>query len=530
MTFTTRSLLIGCSALALAGCGADEIVSPGTGGNITINNPAPAPAPSPAPAPTPAPTVTAADGCPTISNPTALTDNGTISGPTGTYRRCTLPARFTASTSLPYIQGVLYEINGEVAVGTDGGPAADASDGLSDTDVTLTIAPGVILVSSGSSYLLVNRGNELQANGTAERPIIFTSLDNARGFNSSVNASGQWGGVVLNGRAPVTDCIAGGAATGTVQCEREVEGTLTRPRYGGATPGDSSGSLQYVQIRYSGFIVADGDELQALTTGGIGSGTTLNHIMSYNSSDDGMEFFGGVNRAKYLISVGAEDDSFDVDTGAQAYFQYVIAAQRDFGETDTIIELDDNNDLYNDTPRSYLALSNGTFIHRASSAGRAIRLRGEADATIMNSVLVGSAAPCLQFDLLDTINAAEGSQPGERGPLEFQSVVLDCTTDTRSGSGVSADQALAAFTGGGSNNNANFTTTLTMTFINGSNESGVAVFNPTAISSFFDNPAQIGAAYEGNASWVNGWTCNSSTLSFGSGNTGNCSSLPVYPS
>ena len=189
MTNIHRSLVLGCSAIALSACGADEIVSPGTGGNITINNPPATPAPPPTPTPPPS-TVTPANGCPTISDPQGLTDDGTITGPTGEYRVCTLPSRINASITLPYIEGLLYRMNGRVDVGTDGGPAPDTSDGLSDTDVELTIEPGVIVYASGSSFLNVNRGNTIEANGTATRPIIFTSRDNVLGINGA-NSSGQ---------------------------------------------------------------------------------------------------------------------------------------------------------------------------------------------------------------------------------------------------------------------------------------------------------------------------------------------------
>ena len=121
MTNLHRSLVLGCSALALASCGADEIVSPGTGGDIIINPPAtPAPTPAPTPTPTSGP-VTAAAECPTIANTAGLSDEGTLSGPTGEYRVCILPALFSASSTLPFVEGLVYRMNGRVDVGTDGG-------------------------------------------------------------------------------------------------------------------------------------------------------------------------------------------------------------------------------------------------------------------------------------------------------------------------------------------------------------------------------------------------------------------------
>ena len=437
----TRSLIIGTSALALASCGADEIVSPGTGGNITINTGGGGGGGTPAPTPTPTATVEPAAGCPTISDPQGLTDDGTISGPTGEYRVCTMPARFNSSSTLPYVEGLLYRMNGRVDVGTDGGPAPDSSDGLSDTNVELTIEPGVIIYASGSSFLNVNRGNTIDANGTADRPIIFTSRDNVQGLNTD-SSSGQWGGVVLSGRAPVTDCIASGATPGSVNCERQVEGAAQPAIFGGATAGDSSGSMSYVQIRYSGFVLSGDSELQALTTGGTGSNTQLSHIMSYNSSDDGVEFFGGIVNLTNLIVVGAEDDSIDTDTGVKANMQYVIAIQRP-GAGDTIIEADSDNAFNDSTPRQNTRISNATFVHRTAE-DQAIRIRGFADYSIANSVLVSTeGTACLRIDGQEELTRTTG--PDESGPVAFDSFVLDCATPFRDSSGATAADIEAVF-------------------------------------------------------------------------------------
>ena len=385
----------------------------------------------------------------------------------------------------------------------------------------------MILFSSGSGWLNVNRGNTINANGTAARPIIFTSRDNVQGLNTA-NSSGQWGGVVLSGRAPVTDCIAPGATPGTTACERQVEGAAQPALFGGATPTDSSGSMSYVQIRYSGFVLSGDSELQALTTGGTGTGTQLSNIMSYNSSDDGVEFFGGQFNLRNLIVVGAEDDSLDTDTGVKVDMQNVIAIQRP-GVGDTIIEADSSNGLEEDTPRQNTRISNATFIANSGTGDQAIRIRGFADYTIVNSVLVDNegSTPCLRIDNPETLNRAANGAIDEAGPVVFNSFVLDCSVDFRDSSGgVTAAQIETRFNAG-SNNDANFTNTLSMGFVNGTNENGVAVFDPTAISSFFQTPTNIGAVYPGNDTWIQGWTCNSATVTFDAA-VSDCSSLPVY--
>ncbi|MDZ7588680.1 MAG: hypothetical protein U5J78_05945 [Parasphingorhabdus sp.] len=386
------ALLATASASLLAACGANDIASPGTGGNITINNPpAPAPPPPPPPSPTPTPTITPAAACPGTLLAQGGQDAGTITNPdTGTYRVCSLPSRITANLALPKISGLIYQLSGRVDVGTDGGPTPSAAD----TNVTLTIDPGVILFGgTGVSWLAVNRGNRIQAVGTPTQPIIFTSRSNILGIND-INSSGQWGGVVLLGRAPITDCAAPGATPGTIACERQTEGAVDPALYGGATANDNSGRMSYVQIRYSGFVLSSNSELQSLTPQGVGSATILDHIMSYNSSDDGVEAFGGRVHLNYFVSIGAEDDNLDTDVGTKANFQFGILVQR-AGVGDAMVEADSDNSADGDNPRQNTLVSNFTHLQRSigNSNQASILLRGGTDYTLANTVLDSTGNP-----------------------------------------------------------------------------------------------------------------------------------------
>lgn len=506
-----RTLILGCSLVALAGCGADEIVSPGTGGNIIINNPTPTPTPTPTPG---AGGVTPAAGCPTIAATGGLTDGGTISGPTGEYRICQLPALIDADTTLPYIDGLLYALPGQVDVGTDRGATSTG------TDVTLTIDPGVIVYgATGRSFLVVNRGNSIEASGTATRPIIFTSRDNVLGLSTDASIS-QWGGVVLLGRAPVSDCRSGSInPANQADCEQQLEGTNTTTLFGGANPADSSGSLEFVQIRFSGFSIAPGSELQSLTTGGVGSGTTLNNIMSFNSSDDGMEFFGGNVNMKNVAIVGADDDSIDVDSGAQANLQFVVVAQRT-GGGDNIIELDSPDSDFSTaaTPQTVLQVANFTFLERSSTNSQAVRYRGGAKGVLANGVIDTDNETGIRIDETVTLAA---------NPV-FQSVIgdFDPSRPFRGDAGNTDAQVKAAWDAG-SNNNENVVITLTMGIANGTNETAVAAFDVTGLSAFFSATSYIGAVQNEADTRFDSWTCNSATLDFGSVN-GSCTSLPVY--
>ncbi|RAK52179.1 hypothetical protein [Phenylobacterium deserti] len=513
MKLSKNLLVVGCAALALAGCGADDISSPGTGGNVTINNPAPTTPTTPT---TPSNgNVTPASGCPTIADPQGLTDAGTITGPTGTWRVCSLPSRINRSITLTKVPGLLYQLPGRVDVGTDGGFTATSAD----SNVTLTIEPGVILFGgSGVSWLAVNRGNKINAVGTATRPIIFTSRDNVLGLNTDTS-QGQWGGVVLMGRARITDCTTGSVAAGT--CERQTEGAADPARFGGANDADSSGRMSYVQIRYSGYVLGANVELQSLTTEGVGSGTVLDHIMSFNSSDDGSEHFGGSPNMKYYVAVGSDDDSLDVDTGAQGNFQYGLIVQRP-GAGDALLEIDSNG-FEGDTPRTKLQISNFTMVQPQVSSNNeandqaSILLRGNSDTTLVNSIVVSPNNECLRMN-------GSGATPAT---LTARSVVLSCNATRYLGTGsYTAAQVATQFGGTANNNNEAFMATLTNVFVNGANESAVPAFSVAGLGAAFTATTYIGAVQGSGDTWYAGWTCNSATANFGSSSTA-CTSLPT---
>lgn len=520
MKIKASHLIVASMAMSLAGCGADEISSAGSDGNVTINNPPPVNNNPPPPPPEDPDLVEPAAGCPTIADPAGLRDDGTITGPTGTYRVCALRNQLTASTTLARVPGLLYALDGRVDVGPDRGAAPTA-----DAPIVLTIQPGVVIFAqSGVSWLAVNRGNRIQAVGTAEQPIVFTSRDNVLGLAND-DSQGQWGGVVLLGRAPITDCtVAPGATPGTVNCERQTEGSVDPAFYGGATPDDNSGTLRYVQIRYSGFVLSGNNELQSLTLGGVGSGTTIEFFQSHNSSDDGFENFGGRAHMRRIVVSGADDDNVDLDTGYKGTIQYVIAVQKTSGAADSMIELDSANTLEDQAPRTHMKLANFTFVHRNPASGNnaAMLFRGKADATLVNGVVTSPMA-CLRLNGTNILTADPATD--KVGPPVFHSVVMQCAATPFVGTGgVTAEQVAGAFNAG-SNNNSAFTATLTDTFVNGASEAAVAATDPATLDPAFDATAYVGAVRDANDTWYAGWTCNSATANFGSTSTA-CTSLP----
>jgi hypothetical protein len=194
-----------------------------------------------------------------------------------------------------------------------------------ESGVTLTIPAGTIIkAASGTgadaSTLIIARGATLVADGTAEAPIVMTSVsDNievggtypSSGPALNVDTRGLWGGLLVLGNAP---CSLSNDVT-----ELQIEGIPTSDTnglYGGSDAEDSSGSLQYISIRHGGAEIGEGNEINGLTLGGVGSGTTINHIEVLGNVDDGIEFFGGTVNATNLLVWGQGDDAIDID---QAY-------------------------------------------------------------------------------------------------------------------------------------------------------------------------------------------------------------------
>jgi hypothetical protein len=320
----------------------------------------------------------------TAACPTGTIDDGLVQ----TFRACRIVSPVAGAVTLPKIPGVFYRLRGQTEVGSDVGTTG------ANSGAVLTIEPGVVIAADSSEatsdVLLVNRGARINAVGTVTAPIIFTSQQNLGANGVSDATQGQWGGIILLGRAPVGVC-AGGSGPNTPEgssqtCQAAIEGVTGR-FYGGPTANDSSGAMQYVQIRYSGVAITDGNELQGLTLGGTGSGTVLDHIQSHNSADDGVEIFGGTSNLKYMVMTGADDDGFDIDNGYRGFIQFMITAQKITPATNDSFstEIDSNNaeDLF---PRTFGRYANFTFIQTAL-APAAIRLRGGADMTFVNGVI-----------------------------------------------------------------------------------------------------------------------------------------------
>jgi len=285
------------------------------------------------------------------------------------------------STDQTWTEDNIYELAGRVIV---------------DDGATLTIQPGTVVKGRegqgiNASVLMVARGGKLNAIGTAEKPIIMTSvLDNIMpgekaGTTLNEDDKGKWGGLVILGKAPIS--VAGAT-------EAQIEGVpagVVEGLYGGDIANDNSGTIKFVSIRHGGTVIAEGSEINGLTLGGVGSGTVISDIEIFANVDDGVEFFGGtVNVSNLLISYQG-DDGIDID---QAYSGtvdgfYVVHG----GDTDEGLEIDGPEGTANATGK--FILKNGTLKGDPSKGGDVSNLgdfKSKAQGTVQNVIFTGYTA------------------------------------------------------------------------------------------------------------------------------------------
>jgi hypothetical protein len=181
-------------------------------------------------------------------------------------------------------------------------------------NATLTIQPGTLIKSNGGT-LVVTRGSKLVADGNANQPIVFTSAQ-PNGFR----APGDWGGIIICGRAPINDPAGERLAEGGIDPVKGLYG-------GGATPDaqDSSGVLRYVRIEYAGIAYQPNNETNGLTMGGVGSKTIIDYVQVSFGGDDAFEWFGGTVNARHLIAYRSLDDEFDSDYGWTGKAQFFLS-------------------------------------------------------------------------------------------------------------------------------------------------------------------------------------------------------------
>ena len=321
----------------------------------------------------------------------------------GGRRTCRMTGTITGDLTLT--RSNYYLLDGKVTIGGDNRDSA-----------VLNIESGTTIIGDDAEdFLVVSRGSRIEANGTRHSPITMTAADDVTGnVANPAGARGLWGGLAINGNAPINDCPEG-ARGGTTDCAKE--GEANSGLFGGGDANDSSGTLHYLVVKYAGSNVDAENQLNGIAFQGVGDGTVVDYIQVYNNLDDGVEFFGGTVNASHVVLVGNADDSLDWTGGWVGSIRYLHILQPETGSADNMIEADNREGDEDATPISEPCIANMTMQGR--SGKRAIRLRRGTGLHLYNSEVSGSAT-CLwvQGDSLNHL--------GTR--IRFSGVGLGCAT------------------------------------------------------------------------------------------------------
>lgn len=297
----------------------------------------------------------------------------------------------------------------------------------------LYIEPGTVIkgraqenitTGDGASALIVRRDAKIFAEGTATAPIIFTA--EADDVNDPTDLTyedrGQWGGLI----------VLGNATTNQPTTDNQIEGIEggeggDEALYGGNNDADDSGVIRYVSIRHGGFSISgvSGDEINGLTLGGVGSGTTIEYVEVFANFDDGYEWFGGTVNTKYLINAFSGDDAFDYDQGfrGKGQFWFSIQAADRAGRGG---EHDGGDDDETGTPYSTPVITNATYIGSGAGAtvaegdnnDRVFAIRDNAGGEYYNSIFTDFAGVGLNIEDIDGAEV-DSRQRLEQGDLVF---------------------------------------------------------------------------------------------------------------
>jgi len=391
---------------------------------------------------------------------------------------------------------------------------------------TLTIEAGTVIKGAegqeaDASALIVARGGKIMAEGTAEKPIIFTSvLDDLNG-SVGLTQRGLWGGVIVLGKGVLN------SSPGVSNIEG-IPTTEPRGEYGGSDDADNSGVLTYVSIRHGGTNIGEGNEINGLTLGGVGSGTTIDYVEIIANADDGIEFFGGSPYVKHAVVAYCGDDCYDYDEGFRGQGQFWLAVQ-DENDGDRIGEHDGGTDPETAEPYATPYIYNVTYIGRGAAAGkRTITFRDNAGGFYRNSIFMNQAQG---IDIENLASAEDSYARFSEGNLKLENNIFYNIAGQTDGNDPAANGA-ALFTisgdGADATDLANSQNAFASYFATANNlvlDPGVSATNPvptnSAVSgntaaidgatanfnaSFFTSVSYKGAFDPDGANWAAGWT------------------------
>ncbi len=310
-------------------------------------------------------------------------DGGTtvVNPPTGGTENTILEGRISENRTLKAantykLRGLVYVTNGAI----------------------LTIEPGTKIVGENGKNggLIITRSSKIIADGTADKPIVFTS-------EAATPNRGDWAGLVILGNAPTNSSFNGAVGVGEIEGgvnNSDGLGLFGTPATQQQNPADNSGILRYVRIEYAGYAFLPDKEINGLTLGGVGNQTIIDYVQVSYANDDSFEWFGGTVNCKHLIAYKGLDDDWDMDNGFSGKVQFGISL-RDSSIADISgsngFEVDNDASGSTLTPQTSAIFSNMTVIGpRATLANsgnsnyrRAMHLRRNSSISIFNSIFMG---------------------------------------------------------------------------------------------------------------------------------------------
>lgn len=396
----------------------------------------------------------------------------------------------SVAANLTLTSNTLWVLDGKVnvcentqraVIDANGDNATFAVPAPSAANVTLSIDAGTTIIGDsdtgkasndhGLDYLVINRGCDIDAQGSATDPIRMTSFEDLSG---GATARGQWGGLYLNGESPTTNlCLEDGEVAGAGEVCL-TNGEADTGTHGGNNPADSSGTVRYLTVSYAGFAFSPTSELNGIALQNVGSGTAVEFIQVHENADDGIELFGGDVSVKNVVLTNNGDDGFDLTDGWAGNAQYILV----YNQEDA---LNSNNRAFENNGGGVAPFSNGnvanvTVVSESLTVGDAeiMRSRENNDMTYTNVAVVrptGLAGECLDEDATST----------------WSSHYADCDSV---GSAAGATGYSSSFNG----------------YINGFNEAILTATDPTTIDAGFEATNFVGAVADCDSDWTEGWT------------------------
>ncbi len=427
------------------------------------------------------PPVDEPDTTSTLYEEETITNDCNDDGTEENYHIVNVTDRGEGTGTVTWTKDHTYVLNGRVFV----------NDGQVLTIEAGTIIKGAAGQAENASALIVARGGQIQATGTANEPIIFTSAAdeiardedgalNCEGGNLQSNFRGLWGGLIVLGKA----------GTNAPQAELAIEGiptTESRGLYGGADDADNSGVIKYVSIRHGGSNIGANNEINGLTLGAVGNGTTIEYVEVIANKDDGVEFFGGTVNTKYIAVAYCGDDSFDADEGYRGLNQFWYVLQDDEGDNGA--ELDGGpSDCLLCEPYSAFVTYNATFV--GNGGNRAVRLRENSAGSFYNSIFThyGKGLEIKDDESLAQYNAGilvlennvlwDVASPFTEKSVDVEAELLAAGNTTDQDPGLDANNVPTVLVGSVS----------------------------TPADAFFTTTDYKGAFAPGQARWIEGWT------------------------